>query len=357
MKGTGLVNVGRERQLPLPVGGLVIMVLVLATALLLRETASIVVPFLFGAFLALLASPLVGAFERSRVVRPVALALTILTILAVVLGASALVFFSVGQLVVLLPAYSDRLVVLLDSLEGTLQRVGIGMQGDTLLALIPPDEITALVRAAASGVSSAGVALLVLIPTMVYALVGASSLQERAVMLFGGDHPLLAGVKRFGSELRRYLVVRTGLGLFAAAASLVLLLVLGVPLAPLWAFLVFAASFIPNVGVVLAVTPPTIVALLDGGLGVAVAVVVGYIVINLAQDSVLQPVAFGAELNLTPLVVFASVILWTWILGAAGALLAVPLTTGLLAILEANPSSRRIAVLMRRHGSTGQGRT
>jgi predicted PurR-regulated permease PerM len=55
----------------------------------------------------------------------------------------------------------------------------------------------------------------------------------------------------------------------------------------------------------------------------------------------------GSELNLTPLVVMLSVIAWAWILGAAGALLAVPLTVGLVAIMEAWPSTRSIAALMR----------
>ena len=336
--------------LPQPVGSLAVLLLLLTVALLLRETASIVVPFLFGAFLALLASPLVGAFERRGVVRPIAVALTILAVLLVVLGALALIVLSAGQLLVLVPTYEDRLVVSLDSLQATLRQVGIEMQRDAFRLLVQPGQIAALVGAAASSVSSVGVALLILVPTMVYALVGASSLRERAVRLFGRDHRLLVGVGRFSSEIRRYVVVRAGLGLFAAAASLLLLLVLEVPLAPVWAFLVFAASFIPNVGVVLALIPPAVIAVLDGGVGVAVAVVVGYVLINLAQDSVLQPVAFGAELNLTPLVVFASVILWTWILGAAGGLLAVPLTTGLLAILEAFPASRRIAALMRSSG-------
>ena len=64
-------------------------------------------------------------------------------------------------------------------------------------------------------------------------------------------------------------------------------------------------------------------------------VIVGYALINLAQDQFLQPAAMGSELNLSPLVVFIAVIVWAWILGAAGALLAVPLTVGLVMLLEA----------------------
>ena len=55
----------------------------------------------------------------------------------------------------------------------------------------------------------------------------------------------------------------------------------------------------------------------------------------------------GTELNLSPLAVFIAVIVWVWILGAPGALLAVPLTLGLVMILEAFPSSRGVAGLLR----------
>jgi len=106
----------------------------------------------------------------------------------------------------------------------------------------------------------------------------------------------------------------------------VLLVALGVPLPALWALLVFAASFIPNVGTILALVPPTILALLDSGPGAAGVVVVGFTLINFAQDYLLQPRLMGMELNLSPLVIFASIIVWAWILGPAGALLAVPLT-------------------------------
>ena len=168
--------------------------------------------------------------------------------------------------------------------------------------------------------------------TVIYALAGGSSLRARAAAAFGEQHALLLSTERFATDLRRYLIVRAKLGLFAAMLSFVLLIVLGVPFPVLWAILVFGASFIPNIGSFIAVIPPTVLAYLDSGLGAAAMVVIGYALINFAQDQFLQPVVMGSELNLSPLVVFIAVIVWAWILGAPGApgaLLAVPLTVGL----------------------------
>ena len=156
--------------------------------------------------------------------------------------------------------------------------------------------------------SEAGIAIFVAVVAMLYGLAAGGSLQGRAREAFGEGHPLLTGIEQFGVDLRRYLLVRALLGLFAAVLIFIVLLVLSVPLPALWAFLVFAASFIPNIGTFIALVPTTILAFLDGGLATAVLVVIAYTVINFIQDHFLQPVVMGSELNLTPLVVFVAVV-------------------------------------------------
>ena len=323
------------------------VVLVLVGMLALREVADLVVPVVFGLFLALVAWPVVGVLERRGIRHSIALTGAILIVLVIVVGAIAIAALSVAELVIQVPKYESRLQTQIEEALSFLAQFGIQADLGAITEVISPAQILAFLRPVASAASHAGVAIFVVSITMVYALYGASSLEARARVVFGDRHALLTGVERFGIDLRRYLLVRAVLGLFAAALSFVLLLVLGVPFPYLWAFLVFAASFVPNIGTFIAVIPPTLMALLDGGLGIAVAVVVGYTLINFAQDHFLQPVVMGSELNLSPLVVFLSVLVWAWILGAAGALLAVPLTVGLVAILEAYPSSRPIAALFR----------
>ena len=65
----------------------------------------------------------------------------------------------------------------------------------------------------------------------------------------------------------------------------------------------------------------------------------------------------GSQLNLSPLVVFIAVVAWAWVLGPAGALLAVPLTIGLVMLLEAFPSSRPFASLLRANVEPNPGTT
>lgn len=340
---------------PGPIAVLASVALVLVAILGLREISSLVVPILFGIFLALVAAPLVSALERRGASHRVALAAAVGVVLVVVLAAVAVIAVSISQLVVLIPRYEDRLLGVIDSLRVTLSGFGIDIDPESIPGLLTPGALAEFVQSTAAAIGRTAGALFVLAFTMIYALAGAPSLRERAQGGLGEGHALLAGVSRFGLDLRRFLVVRAQLGLFAAVLVFVLLLALGVPLPLLWSLLVFAASFIPNVGTILALVPPTILALLDSGLGAAAAVVVGFTLINFAQDYLLQPRMMGLELNLSPLVIFVSIIVWAWILGPAGALLAVPLTVGVVAFLEAFPASRPIAVLLRDHAEDEPG--
>jgi predicted PurR-regulated permease PerM len=349
----GAVRSVRDRSSPLYALGALLMVLLVA--LTLREVASLIVPIIFGLFLALVAAPLVRNLERRGASRHVALGAAIGLVLIVVLAVVAIIAVSISQLVVLIPRYEDRLRVVMDGLGEFLAGFGIAADPEAIPGMLTPGTLAALVQSAASAVSRAAAAIFVLAFTLVYALTGAASLRARAEAAFGERHAVLAGVGRFGLDLRRFLVVRAQLGLFAAVLVFLLLVVLGVPLPALWSLLVLAASFIPNVGTIIALVPPAILALLDSGLGAAAAVVAGFTVINFAQDYLLQPKMMGTELNLSPLVIFVSIIAWAWILGPAGALLAVPLTVGLVALLEASPSSRGIATLMRNKAETERG--
>jgi predicted PurR-regulated permease PerM len=290
---------------------------------------------------------MVGALERRGVRHALALAATIVVVLAVALAVAFIAALSVGELALEIPTYESRLSAALAGVRDLLVQLGISVDLGAITAIISPEKIFGLVKPVASAVSEAGSAVFVLAFTMIYALAGGTSLRARAAAAFGEKHALLLGVERFGTDLRRYLVVRAQLGLFAALLSFVLLFALGVPFPVLWAILVFAASFIPNIGTLIAVIPPTVLAYLDSGLAAAVSVVIGYAVINLAQDQFLQPVIIGSELNLSPLVIFIAVVAWVWILGPAGALLAVPLTVGLVMLLEEFPSSRGFAALLR----------
>ena len=127
-------------------------------------------------------------------------------------------------------------------------------------------------------------------------------------------------------RLRRYWVVSAVFGVVLAIGDYVALLIIGVPLALTWAVVAFIGNFIPNLGFVVALVPPALLALLDGGMWRAAAVVVSYLLINFVVQTLVLPRYMGNAVGLNTTVTFLSLVFWTSIIGPLGALLAVPLT-------------------------------
>jgi predicted PurR-regulated permease PerM len=75
-------------------------------------------------------------------------------------------------------------------------------------------------------------------------------------------------------------------------------------------------------------------------------VVVGYTAINLLFDYILQPRVMGQALDLSAAAIVLSIFVWTWLIGPLGAILAVPLTMVVRAILREVPSAHWLAALI-----------
>ena len=122
---------------------------------------------------------------------------------------------------------------------------------------------------------------------------------------------------------------------------------LGIPLPLLWGLLSFITNYIPNIGFIVGVIPPALLGLLEGGPQLMMWVIVLYCVVNFIIQSVIQPKIVGDAVGLSATVTFLSLIFWGWVLGALGALLAIPLTLlakGLL--IDVDPSTRWLNSLL-----------
>jgi AI-2 transport protein TqsA len=71
----------------------------------------------------------------------------------------------------------------------------------------------------------------------------------------------------FAGATRQYVVVSTVFGLIVALVDVAALYWLDVPLPWLWGLLSFITNYIPNIGFVLGLVPPALLALLQGGYG------------------------------------------------------------------------------------------
>ena len=165
----------------------------------------------------------------------------------------------------------------------------------------------------------------------------------------GADRPRLReALIEFVVRTRRYLLVTTVFGLVVAVLDTVALLLLGIPLALLWGVLSFVTNYIPNIGFILGVAPPAVLALLQHGPRKALAVLAFYAVLNFVVQSLIQPRFTGDAAGLSATATFLALVFWAWVLGPLGALLAVPLTVLVKVLLvDIDPAAGWAAALLR----------
>jgi predicted PurR-regulated permease PerM len=275
--------------------------------------------------------------------RGLAVALTVLLLDGGLIAFAAAVVVSFGQLATVLPQYSDEWQGLLDGVRSTLADIGIGQQQvqDALRSVQPGTALSA-VAGVLSGLVGSVAALVLVLATVLFMTAEAAGLPARLAPVPGSRH-LRTALGEFARNTRRYIVVTTVFGLIVAVVDTIALLVLGVPLALLWGLLSFLTNYVPNIGFLLGLAPPTLLAALVGGPGLAILVIVIYSLANFVLQSVVQPVFVGDAVGLSVTLSFLSVIVWTVVLGPIGAVLAVPLTLFAHAVLIGQDPDRQWA--------------
>ena len=153
-------------------------------------------------------------------------------------------------------------------------------------------------------------------------------------------------VTMIAGKVRQYLYVRTVLGAISAAIAGVWLLLLGVDLVLVWVLLTFLLNYVPNLGSIIAVVPPSLMALLQHGLLRGALVLGGLAIFEQIIGNYIDPRMQGRRLQISPVVVLIALVFWTWMWGPAGALLAVPMTVTVLAAASRSEALRPLAALL-----------
>ncbi|PXA67152.1 AI-2E family transporter [Cryobacterium arcticum] len=289
--------------------------------------APIIAPVFLAVILTICMHPLRIWLEGHHIPRGIATAAVVLAavLLLVAFGYAVLVAF--GEFSALLPRFADQITGFGQDVVAWLNSIGISSRElDAVASDFDPARLADVVSGLIGGLAGISSALIILLTIAL--LMGMDAGYIPVVLAqTGTTHPVLvAGLSGYATNVRRYMVWTTLLGLLQGAIDFVALILLGVPGAFTWGLLAFLCSFIPNVGYFLALVPPIVFGALVGGWPTVVAVIVVYGIINAIVQSVIQPRVIGNAVSLSQTITFFSVLFWAAILGPIGAILAIPLT-------------------------------
>ncbi|MDX1729768.1 MAG: AI-2E family transporter [Aurantimonas coralicida] len=147
-------------------------------------------------------------------------------------------------------------------------------------------------------------------------------------------------------QLRRYLLIRVVLGLLTAGLYAAWLWFFGVELLLVWAILAFLLNFVPTLGSLVAGALPVVHVYVQQDFRTAVIVGIGILVIEQIMGNYVDPRVQGKQLSVSPLVILLVLLVWGWVWGVAGALLAVPVTIGIIVTCAHLPRLRPVALFL-----------
>ncbi|WP_235829250.1 AI-2E family transporter [Gulosibacter macacae] len=320
--------------------------------------SSFITPVFLGLNLVLAIAPLMHWLIRKGMHRVPAAIIALITIYSLLLLFVWALVWSVTMLVQELPKYGPEFTALYRSVLDWLASLGISQ--DELLSQVSgalsPSAIAGFAQSLLSNIGGVMSLLATLLVVIFFLFFDAVTFEPRMRRVRQVRPNVGRAFDTFSAGVGRYWIVTTAFGIIVAILDVIMLEILHVPLALVWGVFSFLTNYIPNIGFVIGMVPPVLMALLANGWVNALVVLVLWSVINFVIQSLIQPKVAGDAVGVTPTVSFLSLLVWAFVLGPVGALLALPATLFVKAILiDADPNNRWLGFILDARPDVGDG--
>ena len=305
------------------------MIAVVATLFFLREAKSLLIPIALAVLISYALAPVVTWLERHRVPRLAGACLVMLAILVACAGSAYLLRTDVKELVEAVPQSLEKGREMIRSQLGLEAAVFQGSTGETNGAQKSAAGGSFLERGAGTIASLAG-HVVVIFFLIYFLLIAGHHVRNRLVEIAGPDAERRRMVSTIiddvNAQIQRYLLVLLVTATIVAGMTWLVLAWMGVRNAAAWGVLAGVFNSIPYFGPVIVSGGLFVVGLLQGG-GVTQAFQMSgaAIAITSLEGWLLTPLLMGKAERMSALAVFLGLLLWTWVWGAWGTLLAVPM--------------------------------
>jgi predicted PurR-regulated permease PerM len=313
----------------------------------LQMAKDLLVPFLVAAFLALITVRPMLWMQKNRIPAVFAALIIVSVILLVFAVVGTIVGASIAEFTAALPAYQERLDVIVQGLVGFLGRTLRGEAAfESLGDMIDPGWAMGLAATILNSLKDVLTNVFLIIFTMIFMLLEASTVETKVAAAFGRSTQSLKRPRVFLANLGSYLGIKTVVSMATGLTAGVMTWAIGLDFPLLWGMLAFLLNYIPTIGSIIAAVPAVLIALVQLGPGEASATAIGFVAINMVFGNFIEPRLMGYGVGLSPLIVFIGLVFWGWVFGPVGMLLSVPLTMTLKLALESDKRTRWIAILI-----------
>jgi predicted PurR-regulated permease PerM len=317
--------------------------------------SSLWVTFLLAAFLAICVDPLVTRLE-AVLPRPFAASLVLIIGMLFVGSMMYLFYGKAADFVDLLPEYAEKIHKQMEPLANKIQKAqeDAGKLNPAPAAKRVPEvrirETTSWTSYLARGVGSVGGAVVIagVVPFLVFfMLVRKEHIYTWLLNTFGAKTDMPLFVTRVSRMVRGFVGGNLVVGSILAALTVGVLLTLRLPGAVAIGVASGLLNLIPFAGIILAAAVPLLAATLQYSTAGPFLIIGGTVVaLHLVSANLLIPKFIGSRVNIGPVAATVGMLFWSWVWGAVGLLLAVPLTAFVKLVADCNPSLIHISNLL-----------
>jgi len=330
-------------------------IVIAATMYLLVAGRGLLLPLVLGLVLWYMVDSLADVIEQPKIAsvtipRPLALITAFCGMAGLLWVVGRTIGRNVSAVAAAAPTYERRLQRLIDQGAHLVGMENVPTLSQLFDRISLADTLGSLATAAASVVSVTGIVLIyagflfveqVHFRRKLEIMFGAGSRQERVRAVLG----------QIDRDIRIYIRIKTTLATVTSAIAYAVMALTGVDFSGFWAVMVFFFYFIPTVGSILAIIAPSLLTLVQfDHLTPFLIVLLVFGPIQIVMANVIEPAIMGRSLNLSPLVVIVSLMVWGTIWGVVGMFLCVPIMVVLLIVLAHFDATRPVAVLLSADG-------
>jgi predicted PurR-regulated permease PerM len=335
-----------DSQIPIGARSLMIGAAVVVVLAGLKASQTLIIPFLLALFLAIICVPAMSWLTSHRVPVGAAVLIVVIVLLAVFSGFGAIVGSSVNDFTAFAVQNQARFDGLVASASTWFESHDIDPKSLDILNMLQPGKLINMLGGVLKNLAAVLSNLFLIILTMIFMLLEATTLPLKLKAAAGKSGVNIDYFGQIATQIQRYLGIKTATSLVTGILIGGWTAVLGLDFAVVWGLLAFLLNYIPNIGSIVAAVAPVLLGLVQDGIGYALLVALGYVVVNVVIGNFTEPFLMGRTLGLSTLVVFLSLVFWGWMWGGIGMLLSVPLTMIIKILFENTDDLRWVSVML-----------
>ena len=332
---------------------LVAIIALFMTGAVLKLIAGVILPFVIAVFLALVMTPMVQLLRKLKIPRAFSIALAGLIVIAGIMALGVVFFNSARSILRVYPYYEARMTEIfiwlsgffdlsfddeLSFIQNVWAQAGIRTQIQIYTFTLTNHFLNFLRDAVM-------VALF-----LVFLLFEAALIKEKVSIAFEGKWSghLWKMSTDIMHQVSRYISIKFILSLITGLIVGVSLQFIGLEFAAVWGILQFILNFIPTLGSIAIGVLVSIYSLVQfwpepGPVILTVIIMLGT---NIIIGNILDPKITGDGLGLSPITILLSLVIWGYIWGFAGMVIAVPMMVIIKIVCENFPVLEPISILL-----------